>query len=76
MIEVKVSLLDDDQGYSLESIIVPIATEASVRHLEKLGRSGAEASICGHVRRGHPDFDNRYPDARWVVSWPKGGPYA
>ena len=76
MINVRVTLVDDNQGFPLEVVVVPIASEASVRHLEKLGRSEAEASICEHVRRGHPDFDERHPDAHWAVSWLKGGPYA
>ncbi|HRZ30341.1 MAG TPA: hypothetical protein P5274_01575 [Candidatus Paceibacterota bacterium] len=70
MCQVTVTLVDDEQNYRLERVVVPIP-EKFVDRLRFQGRSTADVSICRHVRKGHKDFDSRYPNARWVVQWPK-----
>lgn len=70
MCQVKVILVDDEQGHLLDQVVVPIP-EKFVGGLISQGRSVADASICRHVRKGNRDFDRRYPNARWIVQWPK-----
>lgn len=69
--KVKVILYDDDQGFRLNCFRVVIGEGAS-KVLEGLSRNEAEQEVCASVRRQRRGVDEKFPNANWVVVWPKG----